>query len=56
MPRKALKPREKRGMPEGDSVYKSVLVARFINKLDHSGKKTTENVRDEKDDQPVFED
>jgi len=41
MPRKALKPREKRGMPEGDSVYKSVLVARFINKLDHSGKKTT---------------
>ena len=40
MPRKALKPREKRGMPKGDSVYNSVLVARFINKLDHRGKKS----------------
>ena len=39
MPRKALKPREKRGMPNGDSMYNSVIVARFINKLDHSGKK-----------------
>lgn len=39
MPRKALKPREKRGMPNGDSKYNSVIVARFINKLDHSGKK-----------------
>jgi small subunit ribosomal protein S7 len=41
MPRKALKPREKRGMPNGDSKFNSVLVARFINKLDHSGKKST---------------
>ncbi|MFA7074122.1 MAG: 30S ribosomal protein S7, partial [Endomicrobiaceae bacterium] len=41
MPRKALKPREKRGMPKGDSVYNSVLLARVINKLDHSGKKST---------------
>ncbi|MFA7674656.1 MAG: 30S ribosomal protein S7, partial [Endomicrobiia bacterium] len=40
MPRKALKPREKRGMPEGDSIYNSVLLARLINKLDHSGKKS----------------
>ena len=40
MPRKALKPREKRGMPKGDSVYDSVLLARFINKLDHRGKKS----------------
>jgi small subunit ribosomal protein S7 len=28
-------------MPEGDSVYNSVLLARVINKLDHSGKKST---------------
>lgn len=41
MPRKALKPREKRGMPKGDSIYNSVLLARVINKLDHSGKKST---------------
>ena len=41
MPRKALKPREKRGMPNGDSKFNSVLVARFINKLDHNGKKST---------------
>jgi len=41
MPRKALKPREKRGMPNGDSKFNSVLIARFINKLDHSGKKST---------------
>ena len=40
MPRKALKPREKRGMPKGVSVYDSVLLARFINKLDHRGKKS----------------
>jgi len=28
-------------MPEPDSKYNSVLVARFINKLDHTGKKST---------------
>ena len=27
-------------MPKGDSVYDSVLLARFINKLDHRGKKS----------------
>ena len=41
MPRKALKPREKRGLPEGDSKFGSVLVARFINKLNFEGKKST---------------
>ena len=40
MPRKALKPREKRGLPNGDSKYGSVLIARFINKLNFEGKKS----------------
>lgn len=40
MPRKALKPREKRGLPEGDSKFGSVLIARFINKLNFEGKKS----------------
>jgi small subunit ribosomal protein S7 len=41
MPRKALKPREKRGLPEGDSKFDSIMIARFINKLNFTGKKTT---------------
>jgi len=41
MPRKALKPREKRGLPEGDSKFNSVIIARFINKLNFEGKKST---------------
>ncbi|MDR2771913.1 MAG: 30S ribosomal protein S7 [Elusimicrobiota bacterium] len=41
MPRKALKPREKRGLPDGDSRYNSVMVARFISKLNFRGKKST---------------
>ncbi|MDR1940857.1 MAG: 30S ribosomal protein S7 [Endomicrobium sp.] len=40
MPRKALKPREKRGLPEPDSKFGSVLIARFISKLNFRGKKS----------------
>lgn len=41
MPRKALKPKEKRGLPVPDSKYGSVLIARFIGKLNFEGKKST---------------
>ncbi|MDR0398816.1 MAG: 30S ribosomal protein S7 [Endomicrobium sp.] len=41
MPRKALKPKEKRGMPSPDSKYGSVVIARFISKLNFEGKKST---------------
>ena len=41
MPRKNLKPRERRGAPEPDIKYNSVLIARFINKLDARGKRST---------------
>jgi small subunit ribosomal protein S7 len=41
MPRKALKPKEKRGLPEPDSKYGSVIIARFISKLNFEGKKST---------------
>ncbi|MCL2389158.1 MAG: 30S ribosomal protein S7 [Elusimicrobia bacterium] len=41
MPRKALKPRERRSLPTGDSKFNSVLLARFINKLNFEGKKST---------------
>jgi len=40
MPRKALKPKEKRSLPEPDSKYGSVLVSRFIGKLNSEGKKS----------------
>jgi small subunit ribosomal protein S7 len=40
MPRKALKPKERRGLPEPDSKYGSVLIARFIGKLNFEGKKS----------------
>jgi small subunit ribosomal protein S7 len=40
MPRKALKPKERRGLPAPDSKYNSVVVARFINKLNFRGKKS----------------
>ena len=40
MPRKALKPRERRGLPDPHFKYGSVLVARFINRLNFSGKKS----------------
>lgn len=40
MPRKALKPKEKRGLPEPDSRFGSVIIARFISKLNFEGKKS----------------
>ncbi|MDR3071193.1 MAG: 30S ribosomal protein S7 [Endomicrobium sp.] len=40
MPRKALKPKEKRGLPEPDSKFCSVIVGRFISKLNFAGKKS----------------
>ncbi|MBI3288688.1 MAG: 30S ribosomal protein S7 [Elusimicrobia bacterium] len=39
MPRKGLRPRDRRPPPPADYRYKSVLVSRLINKLDHSGRK-----------------
>ena len=39
MPRKGLRPRDKRGFPDADHKYKSVLVSRFINKLNYQGEK-----------------
>ncbi|GHT52490.1 30S ribosomal protein S7 [Endomicrobiia bacterium] len=41
MPRKALKPKEKRALPKPDSRYGSVIIARFISKLNFEGKKST---------------
>jgi small subunit ribosomal protein S7 len=41
MPRKALKPKEKRGMPSPDSKYGSVGISRFISKLNFEGKRST---------------
>jgi small subunit ribosomal protein S7 len=40
MPRKTLKPREKRGLPPPDYKYGSILLSRIINKLGFRGKKT----------------
>jgi small subunit ribosomal protein S7 len=39
MPRKGLRPRDRRPIPDADYKFKSVLVSRMINKLDHSGRK-----------------
>ncbi len=41
MPRKGLRPRDRRPQPEPDFKHNSVLVARFINKLNFEGKKAT---------------
>jgi len=41
MPRKELRPRERRELPNPDTNYNSVLVARFINKMSSDGKKST---------------
>ncbi|MBN1824500.1 MAG: 30S ribosomal protein S7 [Endomicrobiales bacterium] len=41
MSRKEIKPRERRSLPPPDSRCNSVLVARFINKLDSRGKRST---------------
>ncbi|MDR0915560.1 MAG: 30S ribosomal protein S7 [Endomicrobium sp.] len=40
MPRKVLRPRLKRALPKPDSKFSSVLVSRFINKLNFKGKKS----------------
>ena len=41
MPRKGLRPRDRRPQPAPDYKYHSVLVARFINKLNFEGKTAT---------------
>ena len=40
MPRKTLKPRDRRGMPDPHFKYGSVLVSRFINRINFEGKKS----------------
>jgi len=39
MPRKGLKPRDRRPLPSPDFKYNSVLVSRIVNKLNYQGKK-----------------
>jgi small subunit ribosomal protein S7 len=39
MPRKGLRPRDRRGLPDADYKYGSVLVSRLLNKLNFQGKK-----------------
>ena len=39
MPRKGLRPRDRRGLPPADYKYSSVLVSRLINKLNYRGQK-----------------
>jgi small subunit ribosomal protein S7 len=39
MPRKGLKPRERRAAPPPDFKFNSVLVARFVNRINFQGKK-----------------
>jgi len=41
MARKSLRPRERRAAPEPDIKHNSVLISRFINKLNPQGKKST---------------
>ena len=41
MPRKGLRPRDRRPQPAPDYKYNSVLVSRFINKLNFQGKTST---------------
>ena len=40
MPRKGLRPRDRRPVPPADYKFNSVLVSRLINKIDHQGKKS----------------
>ncbi|MFA5975024.1 MAG: 30S ribosomal protein S7 [Elusimicrobiota bacterium] len=40
MPRKTLKPRERRALPDPHFKYGSVLVSRFINRMNFEGKKS----------------
>ena len=39
MPRKGLRPRDRRDAPPGDFKYNSVLLSRLVNKLNFQGKK-----------------
>ncbi len=39
MPRKGLRPRDRRPAPPADYKYSSVLVSRFINKLNYQGRR-----------------
>ena len=39
MPRKGLRPRDRRDAPPADYKYSSVLVSRLVNKLNYQGKK-----------------
>jgi small subunit ribosomal protein S7 len=39
MPRKGLRPRDRRPLPPPDFKYNSVLVSRFVNKINFQGKK-----------------
>jgi len=41
MPRKGLRPRERRGQPSPDAKFNSVMVARLINKINFKGQKST---------------
>jgi len=41
MPRKGLRPRDRRDLPPADYKYNSVLMSRFINKINFEGKKST---------------
>ncbi len=39
MPRKGLRPRDRRDFPPADHKFQSVLISRFINKLNYQGRK-----------------
>ena len=39
MPRKGLRPRDRREAPPGDFKYNSVLISRLVNKLNYQGRK-----------------
>jgi small subunit ribosomal protein S7 len=41
MPRKGLRPRDRRPLPPADYKYNSVLMSRFINKINFEGKRST---------------
>ena len=41
MPRKGLRPRDRRPLPPADFKYNSVLMSRFINKINFEGKRST---------------
>ncbi|MBI4678040.1 MAG: 30S ribosomal protein S7 [Elusimicrobia bacterium] len=41
MPRKGIRPRDRRPIPPGDFKHRSVLLSRLINKLNYQGKKAS---------------